>query len=238
MESILKYILKNLNFEEISRETGIRSKHLENLEEGNYQNLPGDIYVENFLKIYGKYLGLDAEELIKIYQKEQEAFQCLKERNNRKNFGFPLIKFSKTSVLIISIAIVVVYLGLTIRKSIIPPKLTVIHPADNLITQDKEIEILGQTEKDSQVTINGQIVFCDDQGRFEDSLILQGGLNVIRIAASKKHSREKVVLKKIIVITEKKRLKQVKSGIFKKKIVGQKRIFIPNARTKKEKLSL
>lgn len=56
--------------EEASRETRIRTDYLQALEEEEYAELRGDVYVRGFLRTYSSYLGLDADDLLGRYNRE------------------------------------------------------------------------------------------------------------------------------------------------------------------------
>ena len=64
---------RELDFGEIEMTTGIKASYLECLEEGDYGSLPGEVYVKNFLKVYGVFLGMDEERIIEQYDKERKV---------------------------------------------------------------------------------------------------------------------------------------------------------------------
>jgi cytoskeletal protein RodZ len=60
--------LKNLSFEQVSRETNIASRYLQALEAEDFSGFPGEPYIFGFLKNYGAYLALDVPELLSLYR--------------------------------------------------------------------------------------------------------------------------------------------------------------------------
>jgi len=64
---------KEITLYQISQETRIGEKYLEALEKEEYDVFPGKIYVVSFLRNYARYLGLDAESLVQIYQREHSS---------------------------------------------------------------------------------------------------------------------------------------------------------------------
>lgn len=66
---------KNISLEEIQESTKIRKRYLEAIEEGNYKVLPGNFYVRAFIKSYAEHVGLDPEELFRMYAREIPASQ-------------------------------------------------------------------------------------------------------------------------------------------------------------------
>ncbi len=60
---------KGLSLYEAEDSTKIRSKYLQAIENNNFSELPGRVYVIGFLRNYARFLGLDAEELVEEYKK-------------------------------------------------------------------------------------------------------------------------------------------------------------------------
>ncbi|MDR3192800.1 MAG: helix-turn-helix domain-containing protein [Treponema sp.] len=60
--------LKGCTYEQVSRDTNIAARYLEALETENFTVFPGEPYILGFLRNYGDYLGLDAQELLSLYR--------------------------------------------------------------------------------------------------------------------------------------------------------------------------
>ncbi|SDW25866.1 RodZ family helix-turn-helix domain-containing protein [Paenibacillus sp. CF384] len=61
---------RRLSLDDIQELTKIRKRYLEAIEEGNYSVLPGSFYVRAFVKNYAEAVGLDADEVLRLYNKE------------------------------------------------------------------------------------------------------------------------------------------------------------------------
>ncbi len=61
---------RGYTLEDIQEYTKIRKRYLEAIETGDYKVLPGSFYVRAFVKTYAETVGLDAEEVLRLYQKE------------------------------------------------------------------------------------------------------------------------------------------------------------------------
>jgi cytoskeletal protein RodZ len=59
---------KNLNFDQVSRDTNIAARYLEALEAEQFSVFPGEPYIVGFLRNYGAYLDLDAQDLLALYR--------------------------------------------------------------------------------------------------------------------------------------------------------------------------
>jgi cytoskeleton protein RodZ len=53
---------------DIERSLRIRTSQLEALENGQYEQLPGRVYVIGFIRSYSDYLGLDGEKMVQLYK--------------------------------------------------------------------------------------------------------------------------------------------------------------------------
>ncbi len=58
------------SIKDVEKATKIRSKYIEALENDDFSQIPGDIYVKGFIRTYSDYLGLDSEILVKQYRLE------------------------------------------------------------------------------------------------------------------------------------------------------------------------
>jgi len=57
-------VSRNLDLEQISRETKISSRLLQAIEAEQFEKLPGGVFTKSFVRQYARYLGLDEEELV------------------------------------------------------------------------------------------------------------------------------------------------------------------------------
>ncbi len=58
---------KGWNYHDVEDTTKIRVRYLQALEQEEYNILPGDTYTKGFLRTYSRYLGLNPEEIINLY---------------------------------------------------------------------------------------------------------------------------------------------------------------------------
>jgi cytoskeletal protein RodZ len=73
IESLGKYLkkereIKNISLKEVSKNIKVREQFLRAVEEDRYDLLPSPTYVKGFLSAYGKYLGLDPNEVVLRYE--------------------------------------------------------------------------------------------------------------------------------------------------------------------------
>ncbi|WP_052476217.1 RodZ domain-containing protein [Cohnella kolymensis] len=61
---------RGYTLDDVQEITKIRKRYLEAIETGDYKILPGSFYVRAFVKTYAETVGLDAEEVLRLYQQE------------------------------------------------------------------------------------------------------------------------------------------------------------------------
>lgn len=73
MESLGQYLrqerqLRQISLEEISLTTRIPRMTLEQMERGEFESLPGEVFARGFLKSYAKSVGIPVEEVLSRYR--------------------------------------------------------------------------------------------------------------------------------------------------------------------------
>lgn len=182
------------SLEQVGREINVASKYLGALEKGNYQKLPGDVYVKNFIRSYAQFLKLDSGKLLEQYLDEQALSReassgCQFTEHWFKKFVRRFLDWL-TPTLIRRLAffglilIVLGYLGFKAMAFMQTPILIINSPQDNIQVNQPTITINGSTEPEMTVTINDQQINVDEIGRFSKDVTLQDGVNSIKIVAS------------------------------------------------------
>ncbi|TDT68579.1 uncharacterized protein DUF4115 [Hypnocyclicus thermotrophus] len=127
MENKIGEILKKAREEKgfdiayIAEQTKIQKRYLIALEEGNYNELPGEVHIKGFLRNYCREVGLDSNKIIEMYnQYKNENFE---EEENEVD--------DKNGILNLIIAgIVIIFLGIIL--------LNIIDKKDENIVQEKQ----------------------------------------------------------------------------------------------------
>jgi len=195
-----------------SREKAARliSTNVENIskiENSDYAAMPPAVYATNILKDYAKLLQLNPIMVIECYEKEKNLFDRIRHGRTKQKISrlyqtindFLNPRTLKYLIILLFAAAVFTYIGFEVNRIISPPCVDIFSPADDLTTTDSQITISGQTEKEVSVQINDQPLLIDQAGRFTLTLNLQNGLNIVKISAHKKHSKETIIHKKIMV---------------------------------------
>ena len=186
---------QNLEWEQIHKATNIQVRYLQALENGDYNELPGDIYAKAWIKIYGEFLGLPGKELLVDYKIEKALGDRIRKIDNpqpiKKPNSFHILKPKVIKIIAIGILIFIFlgYLGWEINNTIAPPEVAIWDPDNNFKTTDSSVIVCGRTKPEVQLTINNELVLLDKSGNFSQTVNLISGLNSLQISAKKKHSQ-------------------------------------------------
>src|SRR3990167_331640 len=88
----------------------------------------------------------------------------------------------------ISIAVVIltslgIYAYLQSREYLRGPVLTISEPLNGATSTPSLVTLRGTSKNISFLTLNGRQIFTDEQGRFEESLLLQNGYSIMTLEA-------------------------------------------------------
>lgn len=185
---------------DVARGTRVQQRYLEYLEAGVYQKLPADVYVRGYLRSFAQYFGMDAEVLVRLYDRERKVVQKIhpgtsveqgpREALDQQTFQVTpkMISWTVFGAFVVG---VVVYASLQLKSFTTEPLLTLTSPATESVTDQNAVTVAGTTERGTQLTINDESVFVKTDGSFEEQVVLQAGLNTIIVKAVNRFDREK-----------------------------------------------
>lgn len=194
---------KHLTFEQIEVAIKIRAKFLEAIEEDDYRTLPSVAYAKGFVKNYGEFLGIPTETTLAFFRRQTKDVarsailpKGVTEPLNRTWFQLTPGKF----LLFLIVGLVTIflsYLGMQYRQIQSPPRITLEAPENNTVSSTRKIELLGTTDQDATVTVNGVSVFVRSDGKFFDQVSLDPGNNTITIVSSSRFGKISTVTRSV-----------------------------------------
>ena len=186
---------------EISKATRIQAKYLQALESGDHRELPAEVYVRGFLRSYARYLGLQEDAFLKLYDKEKHIRTHLgKVEPDKKRekivLGNVWVVTPRTLILTI-VAIVLLgtfgYLFRELRSFVAEPHLVINSPNSGLTTEAASVVVAGKTDRGARVTLNNEPVFVGNEGDFQEAVTLQPGSNTLRVLSTNRFEKTKEV---------------------------------------------
>ena len=180
----------------------IQVKYLERLEGGEFNKLPASVYIQGFLKKYSELCALPYEEILGQYKQEAEVQKVIKEISLP---SLPSPRFVITpkkirwAAVIILVILAAGYLFYQLNFLVAPPYLALINPAQDSTISSSSIEIIGSADTAARLTINGEQVYIDKDGKFSQAINLSPGLNTLKIQAVNRFGKKSEITRQIIV---------------------------------------
>jgi cytoskeletal protein RodZ len=190
--------IRGVDLYRVERDTKIRSRYLAALENGDFADLPGDVYARGFLRNYATYLGLDADEIEEEWREEAGEAAPV-----RPTIAGPQpitmrrrIVFQQSHVYIAMVAIIVLvvasFFGFQLSRYLSHPSLAVEQAGSTPVVVQKNATtyvLKGTATARTTVRIsqNGgepKEVVADDDGKWTYQAILQPGRNQFDITAT------------------------------------------------------
>jgi hypothetical protein len=137
---------KGVDIHRAERDTKIRARHLDALERGDPNDLPGTVYTSGFLRSYATYLGLDPDDAVDQWRRERGGPGGA--ARSRQPLAVPRampaprrqLTFTRSmagaALLTAVVAAFAVYLGVQLLRYARPPALVVTEPAAAVLTVD------------------------------------------------------------------------------------------------------
>jgi len=188
----------NLDVKTVSILTQIKPQYLEQLEAGNWNSLPADVYIRGFLKSLAQLYHVQEQVLIDQYDKEHGFGQIKKPSIHKGNSLITLTP--KTIIIALTIVLSLAAVGYVfsqISSVLTPPTLELTEPKEDGTVQGNSIIFSGRSEIGADVFINDQAVLTDRNGQFNENLILSPGLNVIEVVVRNKFNKESRVTRRV-----------------------------------------
>lgn len=202
----------------------ITEKYLYALEQGKYHDLPSPVYVRNYARLYAKELDVDWSRIGEQLAAELLVFAHASSVGDRPSFeetgatqqsrqlrrqaqtataahrrqALVIPRLVKIGLAGVGVLLVSVYFAWQVVQFLSPPELSVVEPAEDMMATQRVVTIVGQSEPEAIVELNGQLVGLELDGSFREEVALQDGLNTIRVIARSKSSSERVVIRNIL----------------------------------------
>lgn len=188
---------RNLTLEEIEKKTKIRKKNLAAIENNNWKKFPSKTYIVGIIKSYGKFLNLDEEKLIAVFRRQYEKKEEIKfkEKISKTYFTPQTKKLLKISIFFI-LLFFTLYFTYQLKIYFSPPKVSILSPKGTVFKKEEKIELIGKTEKESIIYINGERIYQDKNNNFETTIPLLNRKNQVIIEVIGPNGR-KTIIKKV-----------------------------------------
>ncbi len=193
---------KSLSLNKLSDLTKIQTYHLEALEAGQFEKLPPSIYRAGIFARLAKFLDIDKNEIIEMYNNESqmkidEASSGEPVARLKKNFDFILTP-KKLTIFFggLLLVLLIAYLWYQFNFLVGPPNLA-IDPKEDMIVKQGLVMITGKTDNGVNLAINGESIFVSPNGDFSKNIQLANGVNIIEIKAVNNFGKSTKIVRQI-----------------------------------------
>lgn len=191
-----------LDLQQVSVESAIPVKYLQALEENKFGDLPSVAYVKGYIRYLAKRFDLDYQGLLALLRRDYQVdmhgqLEELAMQNPRSSrsqlqvWSWPVLFFVSFFVIGFS------YVLARYWQFTQPPAIEISMPRSGEVVAG-QVQIVGSTDSDALLSINGQPVALQPDGSFQTDLFLtRQGQQAITIVAENQHGR--VATKQLVV---------------------------------------
>lgn len=194
---------KHLTLTEIEQGTRIRLKFLEAIESDDFRKLPSLSYAKGFVKNYSEYLGLDSKTVLAFFRRQiaDVPKSSLLPKGVEKPLNRTFLQLTPgrfITIIVVSLILLFLgYLGFQYQAIRQAPVLTITTPNNQAVVTERRIDVLGTTNPDATVTINGISVLVRGDGKFFDQVAIDPGVNRLVITATSRYGKSTTVVREV-----------------------------------------
>lgn len=189
-----------LNLEDIAKGTKIKKSFVVSIENEEWDKLPEYPVVAGFVKNIASFMGEDTDKAIALlrrdYPPKKISVSPKPDVADKFVWSPKLTFFVGASLVVIAI---VAYLVFQYIGFMTPPPLVVSDPSEGDIVTTRVIEVVGKTDQDATIEVNGQSAIIDQNGKFIEEIEMVEGIDKIIIKAVSRSGKETVVERNVIV---------------------------------------
>ena len=110
-----------------------------------------------------------------------------------------MTKLAMNSIFALLFLVFLVYLGVRMQYIWQGPQITIISPVEGEFLSNTHVLVVGESSRATRLELNGRPIYTDENGFFEERLILAPGLNMIELKADGRFGRQMTERRTIMV---------------------------------------
>lgn len=196
-----------LPLSEVARHTGVKIEYLQYIENGQYNDLPGDIYALEFIKKYAQFLAVDYQEIVEEYYRERSQYGV---RQKIKLLGrlssLPRVSSAalrRGAIWALASLATVILTGAGVigfgNYFLAAPKLEIFSPVSYYKIQDSKVVLSGRLAGGGELRINNGLVNLSPEGDWQEVVSLPAGQTLLKISATNQRGRTKTFYRSVVV---------------------------------------
>ena len=174
--------------------TDVPARFIEALLQGDFDRLPPRPYVRGYLFKVSSVLGVESEDLWQIYRASVDGYAS-GERDRLPTNRYAIKKMSpKVIAGGLGVLVLVLLIIFNFNRILGRPTLELNLPES---TQEQVITVTGRVAANDRLTLNDELIYTDESGRFEKQVQLEPGLNTLEFKARHYLGRETSVIRQV-----------------------------------------
>ncbi|OGK56928.1 hypothetical protein A3J15_00860 [Candidatus Roizmanbacteria bacterium RIFCSPLOWO2_02_FULL_38_10] len=187
---------RELSIETVEKKTRIRKKYLIAIENDDWTAFPSKTYILGIIKSYGKFLGLNGDKLTAFFRREYEKKEEIRfKKKVPKKYLTPNTKKAISTVMIIFTLLFIFYFGYQLKLLFSSPHVDILSPKKTVFSREEFIELIGKTDKETIITVNGEKIIPDKNSIFKTKVPLPEVVNKVIIEVTGANGRKTVLIK-------------------------------------------
>ncbi len=190
---------RGFSISRLSESADIPERYLTALCDGDFKKMPALPYVRGFVIQAAETLGVDGNEIWRVYKDEITAKIGIEDKLPVNRFVGRSIDKRKIVIGIIAF-FAIIYLIWRIDDFLGIPKLEIVYPqAEVIMVNTPIVKLKGRLSvSQDKLTINNEETFVSNDGWFEKDLTLETGANIIEFKAKRFLGKEVKMTREII----------------------------------------
>ena len=189
---------RNISVDKLALVTNIPRRFVVALLDGDFKRLPAKPYVRGYLTRIAAAMSVEPTTLLKAYKDSTEV-RSSGEKDVLPANRFAIEKINKNFIIVFLIIVIIAGFLVWRMKDILgKPSIEVNLPETTLVTQEQVIKISGTINPKDRLTLNQEMIYTDETGKFEKEISLSPGLNTLEFDAKRFLGRETKIVKQIL----------------------------------------
>lgn len=193
LQSVREYW--GLSVQEVAESVGALERYVFALEQGDFVNLPEQVYVIGILKKIARLYKISDTEIVRQYKRESVVTSALNTSKDgvwRKLIHLPWIPRKWSLSISVSLFFIILsVVGYQVVSIAMVPDLELISPKNGSSISSGVVDVQGKATPGSEVMVNNQLVFAGEDGSFTASIGVLPGVQSIMVSARNRFGREK-----------------------------------------------
>jgi len=196
-------VAQGLSIADVEKNTRIRAKFLTAIESDDFSSIPSPVYTKGFIKNYSDFLGLNSDEILAFFRRQtmdggKNAIMPKGMADPLNSPMFTLTPGKFIGILVIALVFLFgLYFAFQYQHLHRPPNIILDEPKNDQVFEERKIQIIGATDPDATVTINGISTIVRPEGKFFDQVLLTPGVNTITITATSRFGKTTTLIRKV-----------------------------------------